>query len=154
MQIELLSGGPPKQQRRTDVYAVHGMNAAHELGMLAALRDMAGLAAPLLQALLQGPVARPAEQLVTVTETAVQEACARFGLNDDQAAAVRQIAPWLDNSAVSEVSKMCAAMASVCKDHKPVREADRGEQGPWRPCSTSLTNAPCICIRAAAMNRK
>ena len=114
MQLEILSGGPAKVQRRQDVYAIHGPNAATELGMLAAIHDMAtSLSAPLRAALLERPPQSSLPDLVPVTAQAVQEVSAAFGLNEEQAAALQQVAPWFDNSSASEAgAPVCAPKLS------------------------------------------
>lgn len=102
--MELLSGGPRKLQRRHQVYALHGPNASSELGMMAALKEMPrSISARLQTALLERSSNRVAPVLAPVTAQAVQGICADFGLNEHQALAVQQVAPWFDHSAASEV---------------------------------------------------
>ena len=104
MQIQILSGGPPRMQKRQEIYAIHGPHAGTELGMLAAVRDMAtGISAPLRTAMLMPPGQDAQPDLVPVTLQAVRDTCAAYTLNDDQSLALQQIAPWFDNSAASEV---------------------------------------------------
>jgi hypothetical protein len=102
MQITFLDKAPPNLRRNQSVFAIRAVDASMEFAMLDSLASMAGAGLPILPALLQPPAVGGGATPLSEDDPRLREAremVESYGLNDDQATALRSTAGWFASGA-------------------------------------------------------